>query len=35
MRAFDHRAVVEFLLDQLVWFMLAAVLIVFSLTIPH
>lgn len=35
LRRFDHRWVVEFLLDHLVWFMLAAVLAVFSLTIPH
>ena len=31
----DYRAVVEFLLDNLVWLMLIIVLAVFSLTIPQ
>jgi ribose transport system permease protein len=35
MRNLDRIAAVEFILDNLVWLMLAAVLIIFSLTIPN
>ena len=35
MPKFEQRAVVEFALDNLVWLMLAAVLVVFSITIPN
>lgn len=35
MAGFDRRAAVEFLLDNLVWLMLVAVLAVFSLTVPN
>jgi ribose transport system permease protein len=35
MAASDHRRSIEFVLDNLVWFILVAVLIIFSLTIPN
>ena len=30
-----NRRILEFILDNLVWFMLLAVLVIFSATIPH
>src|SRR3712207_7609864 len=33
--ALDRRALIEFVLDNLVWFMLAIVLAIFSLAIPN
>ena len=35
MIASRNRALVEFVLDNLVWFLLAFVLVVFSLTVPN